>query len=104
MPFLPGDSLLFVVGAMAGAGLLNLPLVLALLFIAAVLGDQFNYLIGRHFGSRLLQSQTRWFNRNAYDRAHDYQAETENYIRENPLQAVAIAAGVGFVLGVLLRR
>jgi membrane-associated protein len=72
MPFLPGDSLLFVVGAMAGAGLLNLPLVLALLFIAAVLGDQFNYLIGRHFGSRLLQSQTRWFNRNAYDRAHAF--------------------------------
>ena len=40
----------------------------------------------------------------AYDRAHDYQSEAENYIRENPLQAVAIAAGVGFVLGVILRR
>jgi len=40
----------------------------------------------------------------AYDRAHDYQTETENYIRENPLQAVAIAAGVGFILGILLRR
>jgi len=72
MPFLPGDSLLFVVGAMAGAGLLNLPLVLGLLFIAAVLGDQCNYWIGRHFGSRLLVSQNRWFNRNAYDRAHAF--------------------------------
>jgi ElaB/YqjD/DUF883 family membrane-anchored ribosome-binding protein len=40
----------------------------------------------------------------AYDRAHDYQTEAENYIRENPIQAVAIAAGVGFLLGVLLRR
>ena len=56
MPFLPGDSLLFVVGAMAGAGLLSLPLVLALLLIAAILGDQCNYLIGRHFGTRLLHS------------------------------------------------
>ena len=72
MPFLPGDSLLFVVGAMAGAGLLNLPLVLTLLLIAAILGDQCNYLIGRHFGTRLLQSHSRWFNRDAYDRAHAF--------------------------------
>ena len=72
MPFLPGDSLLFVVGAMAGAGLLSLPLVLTLLLIAAILGDQCNYLIGRHFGTRLLQSETPWFNRSAYDRAHAF--------------------------------
>jgi len=72
MPFLPGDSLLFVVGAMAGAGFLNLPLVLTLLLIAAILGDQCNYLIGRHFGNRLLQSHSRWFNREAYDRSHAF--------------------------------
>lgn len=72
MPFLPGDSLLFVVGAMAGAGFLNLPLVLSLLLIAAILGDQCNYLIGRHFGTRLLQSHSRWFNRKAYDRSHAF--------------------------------
>ena len=72
MPFLPGDSLLFVVGAMAGAELLNLPLVLVLLTTAAILGDQCNYLIVRHFGQRLLQSNTRWFNRKAYDKAHAF--------------------------------
>jgi membrane-associated protein len=72
MPFLPGDSLLFVVGAMAGAGFLNLPLVLTLMLIAAILGDQCNYLIGRHFGTRLLQSHSRWFNRDAYDRSHAF--------------------------------
>jgi len=72
MPFLPGDSLLFVVGAMAGADLLSLPLVLALLTAAAILGDQCNYLIGRHFGQRLLQSNTRWFNRQAYVQAHAF--------------------------------
>jgi len=72
MPFLPGDSLLFVVGAMAGAGFLNLPLVLTLMLIAAILGDQCNYLIGRHFGTRLLQRHSRWFNRDAYDRSHAF--------------------------------
>ncbi len=72
MPFLPGDSLLFVVGAMAGAGLLNLPLVLSLLLIAAILGDQCNYLIGRYYGNVLLQSQSRFFNRKAYDQAHAF--------------------------------
>ena len=50
MPFLPGDSLLFVVGALCGAGLMNLPLVLALLIAAAILGNQSNYTIGRYFG------------------------------------------------------
>ena len=72
MPFLPGDSLLFVVGAMGGAGLLNLPLALGLMLIAAIAGDQCNYLIGRYFGERLLASQTRWFNRSAYDQAHAF--------------------------------
>ncbi|MEY4676727.1 MAG: hypothetical protein RLZZ470_1234 [Pseudomonadota bacterium] len=72
MPFLPGDSLLFVVGVMAGAGLLNLPLVLGLLLVAAILGDQCNYLIGRHFGQQLLQSENRFFNKRAYDQAHAF--------------------------------
>ena len=72
MPFLPGDSLLFVVGALAGAGMLSLPIVLGLLLLAAVLGDQCNYLIGRHFGHRLLQMDTRFFNRQAYDQAHGF--------------------------------
>ncbi|MGA1159454.1 MAG: hypothetical protein ACO3UO_00325, partial [Burkholderiaceae bacterium] len=50
MPFLPGDSLLFVVGALAGTGDLNLLLVLSLLWMAAVAGDQVNYHIGRWIG------------------------------------------------------
>ena len=72
MPFLPGDSLLFVVGAMAGAELLSLPWVLGLLTAAAILGDQCNYFIGRHFGQRLLNAKTRWFNRKAYDQANAF--------------------------------
>ena len=46
MPFLPGDSLLFVVGALAGADFLNLPLALSLMLVAAMAGDQCNYWIG----------------------------------------------------------
>jgi membrane-associated protein len=49
MPFLPGDSLLFVVGTLCGAGLMSLPLSIGLLTLAAILGNQSNYTIGRHF-------------------------------------------------------
>ena len=73
MPFLPGDSLLFVVGALAGLGLMNYPLVMLLLVAAAVLGDQVNYSIGRYFGPRVFSwEQSRWFNRRAFDQAHAF--------------------------------
>jgi len=73
MPFLPGDSLLFVVGALAGAGLMNYPLALALLTAAAILGDQCNYTIGRYFGPKVFRwENTRFFNKNAFDQAHAF--------------------------------
>lgn len=73
MPFLPGDSLLFVVGAMCGAGLMNYPLIMVLLVVAAVLGDQCNYSIGRYFGPKVFQwEQSRYFNKRAFDEAHAF--------------------------------
>ena len=73
MPFLPGDSLLFVVGALCGVGLMNLPLAIGLLIAAAVLGNQTNYQIGRRLGPRVFAwRQSRWFNRNAFDRMHAF--------------------------------
>jgi membrane-associated protein len=73
MPFLPGDSLLFVVGAMCGAGLMDLPLSMALLTTAAILGDQTNYSIGRYFGPKVFQwENSRWFNKRAFDQAHEF--------------------------------
>ena len=73
MPFLPGDSLLFVVGTLCGAGLMNLPLAIVLLFVAAVLGDQVNYSIGRAVGPRVWQwEKSRWFNKRAFDQAHAF--------------------------------
>jgi membrane-associated protein len=73
MPFLPGDSLLFIVGAMCGAGLMSLPLVMALLLAAAILGDQTNYTLGRYFGPRVFQwEDSRFFNRRGFDQAHAF--------------------------------
>jgi membrane-associated protein len=73
MPFLPGDSLLFVVGAMCGVGLMSYPLSCALLLAAAVLGNQSNYAIGRYFGPRVFQwEDSRLFNKAAFNRAHDF--------------------------------
>ena len=73
MPFLPGDSLLFVVGAMCGVGLMSYPLAVGLLFVAAVLGDQCNYSIGRYFGPKVFQwENSRYFNKSAFDQAHAF--------------------------------
>lgn len=73
MPFLPGDSLLFVVGAMCGVGFMSLPLALAVLIAAAILGDQCNYSIGRHFGPKVFQwEHSRFFNRQAFLAAHAF--------------------------------
>jgi membrane-associated protein len=73
MPFLPGDSLLFISGALAGAGLMNYPVVCVVLLAAAVLGDQCNYSIGSYFGPRVFQwEDSRWFNRSAFDKAHQF--------------------------------
>ena len=73
MPFLPGDSLLFIVGALCGVGLLSLPLVMGLLVTAAILGDQCNYSLGRYFGPKVFQwEQSKFFNKRAFNLAHEF--------------------------------
>ncbi|MDD2808481.1 VTT domain-containing protein [Rhodoferax sp.] len=73
MPFLPGDSLLFVVGAMCGVGLMSYPLSVGLLLAAAILGNQSNYTIGHYFGPKVFQwEDSRWFNKKAFDQAHAF--------------------------------
>ena len=73
MPFLPGDSLLFVVGALCGVGLMSLPLAIGLLAGAAMLGDQVNYSVGRTVGPRVFGwEQSRIFNKRAFTEAHDF--------------------------------
>ncbi|MBA4262720.1 MAG: DedA family protein [Comamonadaceae bacterium] len=71
MPFLPGDSLLFIVGALCGAGLLDWSLAAGLMLVAAILGDQTNYTIGRYFGPKVFKwENSRFFNKNAFNQAH----------------------------------
>jgi membrane-associated protein len=73
MPFLPGDSLLFIVGASAATGLLDITMSLGVMFAAAVLGNQANYTIGRWFGPRVFHwENSRWFNKKGFDRAHAF--------------------------------
>lgn len=72
-PFLPGDSLLFVAGALAAAGGLHIGLLIVLLVIAAVLGDAVNYGVGAWFGPKVFRwENSRFFNRAAFDRTHAF--------------------------------
>jgi membrane-associated protein len=73
MPFLPGDSLLFVVGALCGVALMDYPSSVALLWAAAVAGNQTNYTIGRAVGHKVWSwQQSRWFNKRAFEQAHAF--------------------------------
>jgi membrane-associated protein len=77
-PFLPGDSLLFAAGALAGTGSLNPTLTVILLVAAAILGDAVNYSIGRAAGTRIVQRSRvdprwgRWIKPAYVDRAHEF--------------------------------
>jgi membrane-associated protein len=59
-PFLPGDSLLFAVGAIAANGVLRIDWIILLLLAAAILGDSVNYTIGHYFGPRVFSSRIRF--------------------------------------------
>ena len=73
MPFLPGDSLMFIVGALCGAGLMSYGLAVPILLAAAILGDQCNFSIGRYFGPKVFQwENSRLFNKKAFDQAHAF--------------------------------
>ena len=72
-PFLPGDSLLFIVGTFAALGALDLALTLALLSAAAVAGDTVNYAIGYRVGPSVFsQERSRFFNRKYLDHTHRF--------------------------------
>ena len=72
-PFLPGDSLIFAAGALAGLGALDPWLIFILLSAAAIAGDTVNYWIGHYLGPRVLKSETsRIFRREYLDRTHAF--------------------------------
>lgn len=74
-PFLPGDSLLFVVGTLAAAGAMELEIVMAVLVCAALLGDNVNYWFGRWLGPRVFRSsEARWLNHRHLERTQAFYA------------------------------
>ena len=76
MPFLPGDSLMFIVGALCGAGLMSYTVAVPLLIAAAVAGNQTNYTIGSYVGPRVFQwEHSKFFNKRAFERAHAFYEE-----------------------------
>jgi membrane-associated protein len=72
LPYLPGDSLLFVAGTLAGAGYLNIELLLIVLFTAAVLGDTVNYWIGHTTGMKVLEQKYSFVKTEHLDRTREY--------------------------------
>ena len=71
-PFLPGDSLLFAVGAFAAKGSLEVFPIWILLMLAAVLGDTANYWIGHKIGPRVFKEDTRWIKREHLERTQAF--------------------------------
>lgn len=70
-PFLPGDSLLFILGVFAANGTLNLYLILILLTLAAVIGDSINYFLGRKFGERIFM-KSRFFKKEYFEKTKNF--------------------------------
>lgn len=82
-PFLPGDSLLFTVGAFAGTGALNAFVLFILLSIAAILGDTVNYWIGYHIGPKVFQGK--WFFK------EEYLDKTKKFFHEHGKKTIILA-------------
>lgn len=95
MPFLPGDSLLFVAGSLAAGTnpTLSFGLLFVLLFMAAVLGDNLNYWIGRFFGPRIVKWKT--FGRDLVQEKHLY--KTHSYFEKYGVKTIIIARFVPIV-------
>jgi membrane-associated protein len=72
-PFMPGDSLLFVVGTLCGLGTMKLPLAITVLTAAAIAGNQCGYAVGRFLGAKVFRwEHSRYFDRHAFDATHNF--------------------------------
>ena len=90
MPYLPGDSLLFVAGALAGAGYLSVEVLLVSLIAAAVLGDSVNYWIGHKVGMKVLEKNYSLVKR-------EHLETTEEYFTQYGGLTIVIARFVPFI-------
>ena len=93
MPFLPGDSLLFTAGLFARSGYLNMAYLMLLLFIAAVLGDNINYWVGRKIGIKVFNLK---FRGKALVKK-EYLDKTHEFFEKHGTKAIIMARFVPFV-------
>ena len=89
-PFLPGDSLLFAVGALAAAGIIDIVGMLSLLTAAAIIGDNTNYFIGRAVGPRVFTEHSKWLK-------HEHLVRTQRFYEVHGGKAVVLARFVPIV-------
>jgi membrane-associated protein len=71
-PFLPGDSLLFMTGAIAALGSLNISALFVLLGMAAIIGDSVNYAAGKYFGLKMFKENSRFLKKEYIERTHRF--------------------------------
>ncbi len=85
MPFLPGDSMLFVAGALAEKGSMNIFILLIVVYLAAVLGDTANYFIGKKIGKKILaKEEVRFINK-------EYLAKAQTFYEKHGSMTIVIA-------------
>ncbi|OGY10063.1 MAG: hypothetical protein A2782_04080 [Candidatus Blackburnbacteria bacterium RIFCSPHIGHO2_01_FULL_43_15b] len=90
-PFLPGDSLLFVIGALAGSNFLNIWLVYVILLAAAILGDTVNYWAGHQFGTRVFtRENSKLFNK-------EYLEKTQKFCQKHGGKTIILARFVPII-------
>jgi membrane-associated protein len=104
MPFLPGDSLLFAIGAFCARGSLSFPIIVPILIAAAFIGDNLNYTIGKFFGPKVFDSEDSiWLNKKYLNKAqhfyHEYGTKTIIIARFIPIirTFAPFVAGIGLM-------
>ena len=83
-PFLPGDSLLFASGAIAGLGALDPLILIILLSIASIIGDSVNYAFGTHIGPKIFRKESQFFK-------HEHIMRTERFYEEHGGKTIILA-------------
>lgn len=89
--FLPGDSLLLIAGVLAAAGLLNIWVLIPLIFIAAVLGDQVGYWMGNKYGRKLFKREDSWLFRK------EHVEQSEEFFAKHGARTIILARFVPIV-------
>lgn len=90
-PFLPGDSLIFALGALSATGSLNPFIVFIVLVFAALLGDTLNFTIGRFLGNKLMEKEKTWFFKK------DHLLETQAFYKKYGAMTIILARYVPIV-------